>query len=252
LTDVVLLVLALGWGGVLFFWFRSRSQGEFADSVGLFHRHLHVLERAAPGTHAAANRLRGAAPATPARPVLRPLQGGTAGRDGAASWAAPTSMAGAATGSTGRPAGRGVGSPLVADARRRRTQRRRRDVLFVLAILVVATLLVAAVTGSTAALGAQLVADAVLGGYVALLIRIRNLTAERQFQVQALTRTQVRAPQARAPQARAPHVGAAPRARPRPRVEPRAGRRPLAAGYALAGSGWSPSYDLALRRAVGD
>ncbi|MHB1931168.1 MAG: hypothetical protein ACYCUG_17395, partial [Acidimicrobiales bacterium] len=59
MTTVVLLVLAVAWGAVLVFWFRSRSQGSFGDSVGMFHRHLHVLERTTPATLAPANRLRG-------------------------------------------------------------------------------------------------------------------------------------------------------------------------------------------------
>jgi hypothetical protein len=212
---MVLLVLALAWGAVLFFWFRSRSQGSFSDSVGLFHRHLHVLERAAPGTLAPANRMRGPRTVTS---TPRPA------------------VAGQPLSSRPRHPGRTSGAQVVANARRRQTQRRRRDVLFVLGVVVLATLVVAAVTRGTDAILAQLLSDLALGGYVALLVRIRNLAAERELKLRPLT------------------YGTAP-ARRRP-----AARQPLTPAYAMA-SGYGsadPTYgmggygDTGTRRAAGD
>jgi hypothetical protein len=203
LTTVVLLVLALAWGGVLFFWFRSRSESSFADSVGLFHRHLHVLAQAAPGTRAAANRLR-------SQPVpfstLRPI------RD--MSVRAPQPL---------RSPVRTSGAQVVAAARRRQTQRRRRDVLFILSSLTVATFVVAVVTRGPNAITAQLLCDFALGSYVALLVRIRNLAAERQLRMR---------PFERAPM-------------PAPRERP-AARRRLAPSYALSpGYGMPAGYSMA-------
>jgi hypothetical protein len=201
LTTVVLAVLAVAWGTVLFFWFRSRNQGAFSDSVGLFHRHLHVLERAAPGTLAPANRMRGPiAGPTPLSTRMAPPH--LAFTQYAPTQYAPTQYASTQYASTeylqsqtGPPPAwpRAVASPsararVASSARRRRTQRRRRDVLFVLTVLVVATLVLAVGTGSHKLMLAQILTDLVLAGYVALLIRLRNLAAERGMKLRVLHR----------------------------------------------------------------
>ncbi len=203
---MVLMVLALAWGAVLVFWLRSRSQGSFGDSVGLFHRHLHVLERAAPGTLAAANRLR--------VPTEGPIP--LAARMGTRP--APVAV--------GRPVAMTSGAALTSAARRRQTQRRRRDVLFVLVVAVVATLVAAVATGARTAIYLQLLSDVAFGGYIALLVRLRNLAAERQVKLRVLHQPQLA------------------RGRTAPRRLP--SRSAMPAAYALAGD----YGDLALRRAA--
>jgi hypothetical protein len=172
LTNGLLLVLAVAWGTVLFFWVRSRSQGGFGDSVGLFHRHLHVLERTAPSTLAAANRLRApvAAPTLARRGGVGPSSRPAVGRP-----SAPTGYG-----------ARSSGVQVVANARRRRSQRRRRDVLYILGILAVATAVVAGTTGMRTAVYAQVAVDVVLAAYIALLVRMRNLAAERDLKLRAI------------------------------------------------------------------
>lgn len=173
---MVLLVLAIVWGVLLVSWFRSRSnQGAFSDSVGTFRRHLTVLERAAPVRVAPANRLRGGT--TYGIPAYRP-QGARR---------APTNRPGFA--GSPRP-----GSPAaMAALRRRQAQKRRRDVLLALIAGVVATLLLAAVARTSAIWVLQAAFDLVLAGYVALLVRMRNLAAERQLKLRYMSREQVRA-----------------------------------------------------------
>lgn len=231
----MLLVLGLGWAGVLFFWYRSKSQGGLADSVGLFHRHLHVLARAAPGTLPAANRLRG--------PVVAPVplaarQPGYTPPAHAGGRQQPVAAGYARRQRQGPPAyGRSRPQPvssygrsrprpaIVAPSSRRRTMRRRRDVLFALAVAAVATLVMAVGTGSTTVAYLQVLSDAAIVGYVGMLVRLRNLSAEREMKLRVLAPTPAR-------------VGAAPAATRR--------RRPAASGYAYYAYGG----DLALRRAA--
>lgn len=164
---MVLLVLAIAWGAVLVFWLRSRSQGSFGDSVGTFHRHLHVLERTTPSTLAPANRLRG--PAVAATPLSARL-----GRP------APTSPGPRVPLAPGRPLA------VVAAGRRRQIRRRRRDVLFALLVAVVATLAVAVSTGSRTLVMLQLACDVALIAYLFLLVRLRNLALERRQKLRVL------------------------------------------------------------------
>ncbi len=200
---MVLLVLALAWGTVLFFWLRSRSQDTFGDSVGLFHRHLHVLERAAPVSLIAANRLR-------VPDHQRPF---TAPRLRAAGSALPRAGAqGQVRGGAPLVAVKGSGAQLLAQSRRRQTMRRRRDVLFVLVVLVVATLVVAAVTGARLAIFAQVATDLAFVGYVAVLIRLRNLAAEREMKVRVISRPDRRVRSAAGRRAGPRSVGYAPEA----------------------------------------
>jgi hypothetical protein len=202
---VVLLVLALAWGMVLFFWVRSRSRDTFGDSVGLFHRHLHVLERAAPGSFAPANRLRAPELQSPFSTRRR---------------VAPATLP---RGVVARGAvSRGSGAQVLAQTRLRQTRRRRRDVLFVLVVLVAGTLVVAVVTRAHAAVLAQVATDLALVGYVALLVRLRNLAAERDLKLRVIY-----------PQARQARPVGAGRRRPHPRP---AGYGAAAYGSAAYGS----------------
>ncbi|HEY3811165.1 MAG TPA: hypothetical protein VGL49_07005 [Acidimicrobiales bacterium] len=159
---MVLLVLAIVWGVLLVSWLRSRTEGTFYDSVGTFRRHLSVLERAAPATMAPANRLR---------------SGPIAGRVVSAYRPAPARL-------TGRPvAGIGRRPATAAALRRRQTQKRRRDVFFALLAGVVGSFLLAMIPGLSIMWSVQVLFDLMLAGYVALLIRIRNLAAERELKL---------------------------------------------------------------------
>lgn len=107
-----------------------------ADTIGLFHRELEVLQRATPARVAPANRL--AAPAAVQPPV-------------------PPQVALAA-----------------ASHRRDEARRRRRDVLAILAGAALVTLVAAVASGSAVALGFQALADLALAGYVYLLSSSRR------------------------------------------------------------------------------
>ncbi len=181
---MVLLVLGIVWAILLVSWLRSRTEGTFSDSVGAFRRHLSVLERAAPATVMPANRLRsgpigGRGPALyrpPARPPAR-------GR------AYPSRSVGGPLGAGRRPI-----PPAVR--RRHQAQKRRRDVFFALLAGVVGTFLVALIPGLSVMWGVQVVADVVFVGYVALLVRMRNLAAERELKLTFIPQ-QARAARAR-------------------------------------------------------
>lgn len=177
---MVVLILAIAWAGVLVAWLRSRSRGSFGDSVGMFHRHLHVLERTAPATLAPANRLRG--PAVSSTPLSTRLGGPRVAR------VAPSARRSARHTPAPRPVPRAYAAAGGSLARRRQTRKRRRDVLFVLLVVVVATLVLAAGTGRHALVLVQLASDLVLAGYVGLLVRLRNLSLERRQKLRVLHR----------------------------------------------------------------
>ena len=163
---MVLLVLAVVWGVLLVSWLRSRRQDTAYDSVGTFRRHLTVLERAAPSTVAPANRLRTGAGGH-VIPAYRPpgtSRGGYANRPG-----------------TGPAAGLRPPSPAVL--RRRQAQRRRRDVFFVLLAGVIGSFLLAIIPGLSIMWSVQVMFDVVFLLYVGLLVRARNLAAERDLKL---------------------------------------------------------------------
>jgi hypothetical protein len=169
---VVLLVLAVVWGVLLFSWFRSRTQGGFSDSVRTFRRHLSVLERAAPATVAPANRLSSGFIAGRAVPAYR-----------SAALPAPSAPYRAArAGRVGGP-GAALRPPTAATVRRRQSQKRRRDVFFALLAGVVGSLVLALIPGLSVMWSVQVVFDLAFLGYVALLIRMRNLATEREMKL---------------------------------------------------------------------
>ena len=218
----MLLVLALVWGAFLVWWLRSRAQGTFGDSVGTFRRHLRVLERTAPVTVRPANRLRG--------PQMVPAYRPPAGIQGPPR--APR-----------HPATRAAAVPSGTELRRRQTLKRRRDVLFLLAVAVVATLVMAVATKSHSLMLLQVLADAAMAAYVALLVRLRNLAAEREVKLAYMPRERV----ARAYDTTG-EIPAPAYAGPRRRS---GGRRPAyeASGYADAAYGGGYG-ELAMRRAA--
>jgi predicted lipid-binding transport protein (Tim44 family) len=226
----VLLVLAVVWGVVGFSWLRSRARATFGDPVGAFRRHLNVLEHTAPATVQPANRLRlgatlpGSGIAGPRATAISRLSDPELGR---------------ATRPGVRP---GVPRQSSAAAMRRRQMlKRRRDVLVALVAGAGGTLLLGLVPGLHKLLLLQLIFDLALAGYVSLLVRLRNLAAERDRKLAYLPRT-TPADLTRAATARS-------QTRETPGRAAQAGRRRAAGGFDRL-AGYDPGrYDeVAMRR----
>lgn len=131
---------------------RARAEGRPADSIGSFRRQLSVLQRTAPSAVAAANAL-GTRRYPPTAPV---------------------------------PTYRMARSYTPESERRARTLRRRRDVLLALLAAMGLTFVLALIPGFGVLWGAHLVVDAAFVGYVALLVRMRNVAAEREMKLRFL------------------------------------------------------------------
>jgi len=150
---VVLLILAVIWAAVLIPpLLGARAEARPADSIGDFRRQLSVLRRAAPA-------------AMPPAHTMGP----------------PTAVA-----SNVVPIG-----PLqpahVRDAvRRQRTLKRRRDVFYALLSSMGGTLVLGLVPGMGVLLALHVLLDVLFVAYVALLLRMRNETAEREMKVRFL------------------------------------------------------------------
>ncbi len=179
---MVLIALALVWGVVLVSWLRSRAAKSFNDPVGTFNWHLRVLEQTGPSRVRPANRRRADGSIPPYRP-----QPGPGVRVPPPMVRRPATMSGAAV-------------------RRRESQRRRRDVLLVLVLAAVATLILAVAVGS-AFIVMNVLCDAALAGYVALLVRMRNLAAEREMKLAYLPNQARRQPPAPAGYGEQPAYG---------------------------------------------
>ena len=94
------------------------------------------------------------------------------------------SMGGTAMGGLSAPRPR----QTTTDLRRRQSQKRRRDVLVFLLAGAVATLVIAAVPGLHRMAYVNVIFDLLLAAYVALLVRFRNLAAERDVKLSYLPR----------------------------------------------------------------
>jgi hypothetical protein len=173
---LVLVILAIIWVAVLVPpAIRARAEARPADSISAFRRQLRVLHR------------------------TRPAWGGRGPAPDA--WAAPSAVPSAVAALHRRSVGNvspirpvRVGQPSFrAASARSRTLRRRRDVLVALLATSGATLLLALV-GLGMMIWLNLLADALLVGYVALLIRQRNLAAERDMKVRFLPRSPLAEP----------------------------------------------------------
>jgi len=155
LTTVVLLVLAAIWAVVIVVpLVRARTEGTLGDSIGSFRRHLSVLERAAPRRVAPANRLRMTNMTTSIPPYRPPAPGNARG-------AAYRQSAG----------------------QRHQAQKRRRDVFVALVVGVAFSALLAMIPGLSIMWTVNIVVDVLFAGYVALLVRMRNLAAEREMKL---------------------------------------------------------------------
>lgn len=158
MTLLVLVILALVWTVVLSsWWLQGRSEGRPSDSITSFRHQLSVLERRTAETNAVSG-------------IVRP------------------SFADNYTPQQSYPVGPYAPSAFVgvsmtrADARRRR-----RDVLFTLLAGAGLTLFLALVLGGPV-LFVHLFVDALLVGYVSMLVRSQRLAAERQLKVRYLPR----------------------------------------------------------------
>jgi len=149
---VVLLVLAGIWGAVIIQQVRSRVDVRPVDSIVDFRRQLSVLRRTSPFVSSQA------APAALADMYER---------------STPQHLVAPATLSP-------------ATATRLRTQRRRREVFYSLAGGSAATLLLGMVPGLHAVLMVHLLVDIAFVGYVAALVRFRNMAAEREMKLRFL------------------------------------------------------------------
>jgi hypothetical protein len=129
---------------------RSRADGRPADSIKQFHRHLRVLNGTEPHGYSRA----------------------LTAQVGSAVITAPMTYRRSAVRSS-------------TELRRRRTIERRRNVLFCLAGFAGVTLFFA-LLGMPMMLGLNVLADASLAGYVALLVHLRSAAAERDMKLRFL------------------------------------------------------------------
>lgn len=156
MTILVLLILAAIWALVLIPPFlRTRAEGRPADSIVDFRRQLGVLQRTAPHRFGAANSLHDPYD----RPVLAPPVRGLT----------PAAV-----------------RTLTADARRRRTIKRRRDVFVGLLAAMGVSLVLSRFGPLSALIWAHVLLDLAFAGYVAVLVQLRNLSAEREVKVRYL------------------------------------------------------------------
>ncbi len=184
---MVLLVLAIVWGVLLVSWLRSRSERTISDSVGTFRRHLTVLERATPATVTPANRLRSDQRSAPSGRRVPPYRSPVPSVRGHR----PAALARTAS---GLPVGASPRLSTAARLRHRQAQRRRRDVLFALLAGTVGSFLLALIPGVSVMWPVQILFDVLLVTYIALLIRMRNLAAERELKLTFLPPQRVARP----------------------------------------------------------
>lgn len=159
---MVLLILAVIWAAVLIPpALRSRAEGRPADSITAFHRQLAVLRRAGPRSGLTAE---GAGAGLPRPGGFRSVSSPV------------TALARASVATAPRP----------AIPRRGSARRRRRDIFLSLLVAASTTLVLGAVPGLRMLWLVHAAADVLLFGYVTLLVRQRNLAAERAMKVRLL------------------------------------------------------------------
>jgi hypothetical protein len=159
---VVLIVLAAVWAAFLLPpILRARSEHRPSGSISDFRRQLHVLARTSPGAA-------GATRVTPIRPGVAPRSSRPLG-------AAP------------------AGAPLRL-GRSRQSVKRRRDVFVGLLVAMAGSLVLGVLPPLRALWAVHVVLDLLFAGYVAALVYLRNLAAEREMKVRFLP-PPVRAPE---------------------------------------------------------
>ena len=144
---MVLLILAALWGAVLIPpALRARAEASPADSIGSFRRQLRILQRTAPGAVASVTAIHPPWPVSPA-------------------------------------GGRAAGPNRAARAR---AQKRRRDIFFALLAGMAGSLLLGFLPALRVMWGLHVALDVTFLAYVALLLRMRNVAAERDMKVRFL------------------------------------------------------------------
>jgi hypothetical protein len=159
-TLVLLFLVAVGWAIYVAAWIRSRGDRRGVNSISSFSKHLSVLERTSPARI-------GPGPSADRRSVGRPEP-----IYPAVGYAGPSRSA-----------------MSLSDARRRR-----RNVLYALAGAALGTLVLVPFAGP-AMVVLQIVADILLVGYIAMLIRSQRLAAERRVKVHYLPTVGASAPE---------------------------------------------------------
>jgi hypothetical protein len=155
---VVLIVLVAVWAAFLLPpILRARSEHRPSGSISDFRRQLHVLARSAPAGNVAP-------PQLPGRVVV-PLH------------QAPVAVRGRAA---------GAGSQPLRLGRNRTTVKRRRDVFVGLLVAMVGSLVLGILPPLRILWSIHLVIDVLFVAYVAALIYLRNLAAEREMKVRFL------------------------------------------------------------------
>jgi hypothetical protein len=153
-TAVVLLILAAIWAAVLLPpWIQSRRENRPGDSIASFRNQLNVLERSTPGF----GRVGGTVTHLPRfRPTA--TSNGALARQAAADRAMP---------------------------RRAEVRRRRRDVFLTLLGAVGLTFVLALILGGPV-WGLHLAVDLLFAGYVLMLLKLQQQTAERDMKLRYL------------------------------------------------------------------
>jgi hypothetical protein len=152
---LVLLLLAVLWIGAGVYYFRGRPESRSADSIGSFRRQLRVLERTSPPVIDPAHRMRDGSRGLLLGPVHQ-----------SASFRRQMAL-----------------TPSMVALQRRRTVKRRRDIFFGLLLGVVGSLLLGVIPGLHVMWLLSGFLALVLGGYVALLVALRNEATERTTKV---------------------------------------------------------------------
>ena len=167
---VVLVILAMVWAVFLLPQLFRRRAERSTDLIGAFGRQLSVLERATSVGQGSVTRLR---PATARRaPGMRPAGMPPVGSSTLARAAAPrlSDHAVARHRSSGRASAR----------------KRRRDIFCGLLVAMGVSLVLSIIPAMRTMLWVHLALDVAFVAYVALLVRVRNLAAERELKVRFL------------------------------------------------------------------
>ncbi len=169
---VVLVILAIVWAVFLLpQLFRARAERS-SDSIGNFRHQLSVLERTTPAAPRSVTQL---------RPVSGPRSSVTGNGSARGRHVAPEprQVAPAPRRVAPRP---GPGSA----SGRALARKRRRDVFCGLLVAMGATLVLGLIPSLRMVLLLHVVVDLLFAGYVALLVRARNVAAERELKVRFL------------------------------------------------------------------
>ena len=195
---MVLLILVAIWAAFLLPpYLRNRAEARPADSIGAFRRQLATLQRTrpriggfVPGVSAVGAGAMGGVPETFLTPMAASVTEAAAAPSAAAAGAAAAGAAAAGVAAAGVAAPGGVAArqqghrPRPQLSARARAPKRRRDVFVFLLVAMGVSLLLGVFFPVMFAVHAFV--DVIFAVYLALLIRMRNLAAEREMKVRFL------------------------------------------------------------------